>query len=156
MKMRQQKALEWIEMIKDNPLIFTDEILKDEKFQDGFLYALEKYLQERNEEKRKYYRNIFLGFAKSGDRSKFEIERCYHVLAILDEFAIKTLSYVNIHTPDSYQLFDDARRIQGIHALINAGILFIDSNPRVGPIKSPYVFTSDFGRSFILYLQNEN
>ena len=159
LKVRQQKALEWVEMVRDNPSFFTEEILKDEKFQDGFVYALEKYLQERNEEKRKYYRNIFLGFTKSNNKPRFELERYYHVLSLLDEFSIETLQYVDIHTPGSYQLFDDARKIQDIHALINAGILYLDTTARYngsGKIDSPFVYTSDFGRNFIMFLKNEN
>lgn len=159
LKVRQQKALEWVEMIRDNPSVFTEEILRDEKFQDGFVYALEKYLQERNEEKRKYYRNIFLGFAKSENKGKFELERYYHVLSILDEISIDTLRHVDIHRQDSYQLFDDARRIQDIHALVNAGILYLDTRARYSEdnqIDLPFVYTSDFGRNFIMHLRNGN
>ena len=51
--LRQQRALEWVEMVRDNPHIFTEQVLKDETFQDGFVFALEKYIRERIEEKRK-------------------------------------------------------------------------------------------------------
>lgn len=159
LKVRQQRALEWVEMVRDNPSTFTEEVLRDEKFQDGFVFALEKYLQERNKEKRKYYRNIFLGFAKSNDKPRFELERYYYVLSLLDEFSIDTLQYVDIHTPGSYQLFDNARKIQDIHALINAGILYLDTTVRyngTGHIDSPFVYTSDFGRNFIMYLYDKS
>ena len=59
LKLREQRALEWVEMIRDNPEIFAREVINQEEFQDGFVYALEKYIIERNEMKRKYYKNFF-------------------------------------------------------------------------------------------------
>jgi hypothetical protein len=47
MKLRQERVLEWVEMVRDNPSIFTEQILSDEKFQDGFVLALEKYIVEK-------------------------------------------------------------------------------------------------------------
>ena len=60
LKLRQRRALEWIEMIINKPSIFIKEVLENEEFQDGFVFALEKYIRERNKKKRAYYRNIFL------------------------------------------------------------------------------------------------
>lgn len=153
LKLRQQRAMEWVEMVRDNPNMFTEELLRQEYFQDGFVYCLERYLTERNEEKRKYFKNIFLGFSKNNDKAEFELERFFHVLSQLDENAIRTLSRVDIHTPGSYQIFDDTRAIESIYGLVNAGILFLDLSSRYGPVNSPYVYTSNFGRRFILYLE---
>lgn len=47
LKLREQRALEWVEMVRDHPSAFTELILKDAKFQDGFVYALERYIREK-------------------------------------------------------------------------------------------------------------
>lgn len=153
LKLRQQRALEWVEMVRDNPLLFTREILNDESLQDGFVYSLEQYLIERNEEKRKYFRNIFLGFVQSNKKSEFELEKFFHTLSQLDEGDIYVLGYVDTRATGSYQVFDDSRCIANVYSLVNAGILYLDPDTRIGPIGSPYTYTSDFGRRFIRYLR---
>lgn len=155
LKLRQQKALEWVEMMRDNPIVFTEQILRDEKFQDGFVYALEKYLTERNEKKRIHFRNIFIGFARSDEKSDFELEKFIHALSQLNEDDIQVLKYVDTITPNSYQVFDDMRGIANIYNLVNVGILYLDPSSRYGPTHSPFVYTSDFGRRFIRYLKYE-
>lgn len=156
LKLRQQKALEWVEMVRDNRGIFTRTLLEQEDFQDGFVFSLEKYLIERNEKKREYFRKVFLGFAKSNEKPQFELERFFHVLSQLDENAIRNLKRVDIHTSNSYQIFDDTKAIESIYNLVNVGILFLDPSSRYGPVHSPFVYTSNFGRRFILHLENKN
>jgi hypothetical protein len=55
--------------------------MKTEEFQDGFVYALEKYIRERNTKKRIIAQRIFLGFATSEDKSRFDLERYYEILS---------------------------------------------------------------------------
>jgi hypothetical protein len=156
LKLRQHKALEWVEMVRDNPEIFTQEILSQEEFQDGFVYALEKYILERSKKKCKYYRKIFLGFTKSDKKQDFELERFYYALSQLNEYDIEILPRVDMRTTSSYQIFDDRQGLENVHNLVNAGILFLDPYSRFGPVESPYVYTSSFGRRFIKYLKDEN
>jgi hypothetical protein len=94
LRMRQQRALEWVEMIRDNPRIFTENLLKQEDFQDGFIFALEKYLAERNKEKRLLIQNIFFGFATSEQRARFELERLLNTASIISFEAVGLLSYI--------------------------------------------------------------
>lgn len=84
LKLREQRALEWVEMVRDNPSAFTESILQDAKFQDGFVYALERYIREKNENKRTAMKEIFLDFALSSNQDQFELERMYHVISILN------------------------------------------------------------------------
>lgn len=157
LKLRQKKALEWVEMIKDNPYIFTQELLKNEIFQDGFACALEKYIIERNEKKRKYFRNIFLGFSISDDKQDFPLEKFIHTLSQSSEVDIEVLRDANvIHEDKDYQIYGNKNyRISNIHNLINLGILGNDPSSRLGHLNAPFVWVSEFGKEFIKYIENE-
>lgn len=83
LKLRQQKALEWVEMVRDNPVIFTEQILGQAEFQDAFVYTLEKYIRERSDEKREVIERIFLGYASTLDRERFELERLVSTISLV-------------------------------------------------------------------------
>jgi len=155
LKLRQKRALEWVEMVRDNPEVFTGKLLENEEFQDGFVYTLEKYLIERSEEKRKIFRNIFLGFSCSKNKERFDLEKYSFLLSQLSIEDVETLKYVNVNSVISYQLFDDEIHLQNIYNLINLGILYLDPSPRFGPIHSPFVLTSDLGKNFIKYIKHD-
>lgn len=91
LKLRQNRALEWVEMVRDNPSIFSEEILKSENFQDAFVYSFEKYISERNEKKRQIIRQIFLGYAQSADLEQFEIERMISLLFLVSKEGLELL-----------------------------------------------------------------
>ena len=159
MKLRQQRALEWVELIRDNPGVFTKELLEQEELQDGFVYAFEKYLVERSEQKRKIFRNIFLGFAKADDKRNFPLEKFSHTLSQLGEVDIEVLRDVKIDEyGENYQIYgNNANRIDNIYSLINLGLLLNTTGTRGGfdPRNSPFVKFSPFGREFIKYQANE-
>jgi hypothetical protein len=154
MKLRQQKALEWVEMVRDNPHTFTKELLENIEFQDGFVCALEKYLTERNESKRKTFRTIFLGYADSDHREAFPLEKYIHTLSQLTEEDILTLRDVDVARDDTnYQVYgNNDQKITNIYNLINLGILHTDPSSRMGPILAPFVWLSDFGKEFRKYI----
>lgn len=156
LKLRQQRALEWVEMIRDNPQIFIKELLEQEDFQDGFVYSLEKYLTERSEQKRKFIRNLFLGFTKFEKKEEFSLEKYIFIISQLDIDDIYTLKFVDVNSPNSYQVFDDIKCVSNIYNLINLGIIYPDPSSRLGNVYSPYVFTSSLGRNFIKYINYEN
>lgn len=153
LKLREQRALEWVEMVKDNPSAFTETILQDVKFQDGFVYALERYLREKNENKRKIMRTIFLGFAQSVKQDKFELERMYHVLSILSLGDIKVMKDVDIMRTDFHQVYEQtADKNENVYNLVNVGILMLDYSSRFGPIAAPFIKVTEFGKDFIKFL----
>lgn len=94
LKLRQQKALEWVEMIRDNPSIFTEQILEQSEFQDAFVYTLEKYIRERNEQKREAIKRIFFGYISVSDPTLFELERLVNVISTISAEAIELLFYI--------------------------------------------------------------
>lgn len=159
MKLRQQRALEWVELIRDNPGVFTKELLEQEELQNGFVYAFEKYLVERSEQKRKIFRSIFLGFAKADDKRNFPLEKFSHTLSQLGEVDIEVLRDVKIDEyGENYQIYgNNANRIDNIYSLINLGLLLNTTGTRGGfdPKNSPFVKFSPFGTEFIKYLTNE-
>lgn len=157
LKLRQRKALEWVEMVRDNPSVFTKELLRQEEFQDGFVVALEKYLTERSEIKRKYFQKIFLGYASADQKGIFQLEKFIHTLSQLGIEDTSVLKDIDISRQDSnYQIYGNKRtHLSNIYNLINLGILHNDTGSRIGPVESPFVYISEFGKEFIQYIQNE-
>lgn len=157
MKLRQYRVLEWVEMVRDNPHFFTEAIFADEDFQDGFVVALGKYMLERDETKRKIFRNIFMGFTESDDKQVFPIEKFTHTLSQLSQTDILTLRDVDLnHSEDNnYQIYgNNDERKENIHSLVNLGLLFDTTGTRGGynPANSPFVRISPFGLEFVKYL----
>lgn len=94
LKVRHKKALEFVEIIRDNPEIMTQQILISDTFQEGFAVAIDKYIRERNTEKREALRKVFLSFASSGDMERFELERFYGIISLMSIESLKYLSFL--------------------------------------------------------------
>lgn len=108
MKYREKRVIEWIENIRDNPDVFTSEVLEDENFQDGFVYLFQKYIVERNVEKRKIVKNILLWFAWAHNKAEFELEK---LCSILDSLSLEDIEVLKIWSDGSIQQWD---RSQGV------------------------------------------
>jgi hypothetical protein len=141
-------------MIQAHPEIFTKQLLEHQDFQDAFVFALEKYLIERSEEKRVSFRNIFLDYSQSSNPENFPLEKSIHTLSQLSEADIVVLKDVDVSRQDkNYQIYGDSAKNEAqIYNLITAGILHSDPSPRIGPIAGPFVWVSEFGREFIKYV----
>ncbi len=154
LKLREQRVLEWVEMVRNNPSTFTETILRNEKFQDGFVYALERYIREKNESKRKFMRAIFLGFTESASQDRFELERMYHVLSILNPEDMDILQDVDVDRTDFHQVYENTTdKNEKLYDLVNTGILMSDHSSRLGPIAAPFVKVTMFGGEFIKFLK---
>lgn len=156
---RKERAMEIVKMVDENKTTFTPEVLSDIKFQDGFIYEIERYLIERSEEKRKIARNILIGFAKAEDKEDFPLERMSHVLTQLSETDIEILRDVNIDEVGlNYQVYGDSdRNIENIFNLISQGALLNTTGTRGGydTTHPPFVKLSVFGKGFIKYIKDE-
>jgi len=157
LKLRQQKALEWVEMVRDNPGIFTHELLIKEEFQDGFVFALEKYITERSEKKRIIFRAIFLGFTEADNQVQFPLEKFLHTLNMLNEKDILVLRDVDVtkdkESDRNYQVYpNSSRNIDNIFNLVAVGILLLDLSSRIGSTGIPFVRITLFGKEFVKYL----
>lgn len=125
MQLRQDRALKWVEMVRDNPSIFTQEILNSEHFQDGFVFAFEKYIKERNENKRKIVQNIFLGFGKSLDLNGFELEQYLNILSLLDA---NEISFLSSFTGGDFYTEDN---VKNCNHLIQLGLIEIGDGGQI-------------------------
>lgn len=90
-QLRQDRAVEFVEMIRDNPGIFTKQLLQTEEFQDAFVYVFQKYLSERVAEKRKTIKRIFCGFCEEENKQDFKLERFLNTLEQLSADDIEVL-----------------------------------------------------------------
>ena len=159
MELRQERALEFVEMIKDNPDIFIKKILKEKSFQDGFVYTLENYIRERNEEKRAIVKNIFLGFTKAKSKDNYPLEKMIHTTTQLggkDILVLKDVDFDRVNEKN-YQIYGNKdKNVENIYNLINLSLLLNKTgNNRIGPtINAPYVSISRFGKRFIEYIKN--
>jgi len=81
MQYKQDEVNAFINIIQDNPWIFTKKIVETKEFQNWFIIIFEEYIKERNEEKRAILKNIFLWFTKLSeeDKGKFKLERLIHI-----------------------------------------------------------------------------
>jgi len=91
---KQEEINEFVEFIKENNDIFTQEIVKTKEFRDGFVITFEEYLKQRNENKRKYIQNIFLGFTADDAKDDFELERMYDVLNRISKSQISLMKKI--------------------------------------------------------------
>lgn len=157
MELRQERALEFVEMIRDNPDIFIKDILENQNFQDGFVYFFEKYIRERNEEKRQILKSIFLEFSETKNKVTYPLERMVHVTAQLGGKDIRVLKDVDMAkgNDQNYQIYGNTdENLESIFSLINLGILLEATGSRLGPVDAPFVIVSEFGKKYIEYLRN--
>lgn len=92
--LRQQKALEWVEMVRDDPSLFKEQVLQSQEFQDGFVVALEDYIKTRSVLKRGMARKIFKEFTRCGNKVEFQLERYDDTLQKISEASIQFLSFL--------------------------------------------------------------
>ena len=116
LKLREKRALEWVELIRDNPMIFSKNILENEYFQDGFVYLLGKYIAERNEKKRKTLKNILSGFANSDNLEDFELERLSAVAGQITVEEMKILLIFTDGTVDKWASDQGTSRKMGVES----------------------------------------
>lgn len=180
-KLREQRALEWVEMVRDNPIIFNKQILSSENFQDAFVYSFEKYISERNENKREIIKRVFLGYSKSDDLAKVEIERMISLLSLISQKGLELLKILNeISNPEVFMnnrlsdhltayLVNDSNNNLGKYNLepgsnireiwadaetdlISVGILRTYNTPRIGGTNYHDYDLTNTGRELIKYI----
>lgn len=177
LKLREQRALEWVEMVRDNPKVFTEEILKTEEFQDKFVYSIEHYIKERSEEKRKIFRAIFLGIINSNDNDEmFPIEKYINTLTLLSIHEIRMMKELtierSIENRNNYREIPKMRlkdyydappgfldKAEAVYSLINIGILISKSEIGFGvgsTADALKIKFSVFGLKFIDFINYEN
>jgi hypothetical protein len=94
LELRQQRALEFVEAIQNDPSTFNNTVVSSEAFQDGFVVALTEHIKIRNFLKRRIALKMFNEFAKTEDKVEFPLERFYDTLSKLSTASIKTLAFI--------------------------------------------------------------
>lgn len=94
MQYKQDDVNNFVKIMQENPWVFTKEIIETVEFQDGFIVILESYIKQRNEEKKKYIKDIFLWFAQLSEHEKeeIELERILWAISIISIQGIRLLS----------------------------------------------------------------
>lgn len=82
-ELRKERAQDFVEWLLAEMNIGERLVLNSEDFQDGFVLVLEKYIRERNFEKREAIKKIFLWFIEFDDKDSFDIEKHLQVLSLL-------------------------------------------------------------------------
>ena len=161
--LRQNKALEWVEMVQQNPSVFTEEVLRSEYFQDAFVTSLETYIKERDEYKRTLLRNIFLDFNSVKDPLLYPLERMYEITRLITIYDAKNLSYWKMIMDESRQgesIATDLGRMESTYHLINLGLLIRDDSPRFARegegLTPPRVVLSSLGGYYIKYIKSSS
>ena len=95
-QLRQDRAIEFLEQIRDKKDIFSREVLQSREFQDGFVYVFEKYLTQRNKDKRGLIRQVFIGFSVAEDKENFLLERI-----------ISTIELITLEEIVAFRIFTD-------------------------------------------------
>lgn len=96
LELRQQRVLEFMEAIQNDPKTFNKSLAESEEFQDGFVVALTDYIKLRNYLKRRIALKIFKEFANASDKVEFPLERFHDTLNKLSNSALKTLAFIKV------------------------------------------------------------
>lgn len=94
LELRQQRALEWVEAISNDPTAFNTKLLNSDEFQDGFVVALEDYIKIRNHLKRRVALKMFREFAAADNKVEFQLERFNDTLLKISTASIQTLAFI--------------------------------------------------------------
>jgi hypothetical protein len=163
---RQDRAKELIQYVKDHIADFTPEILGDEAFQDGFVLLMERYIRERNDDKRAILQRILRGYISAPDLLDYPLEEMTDLVsrirmadvAVLRGALQEEAKYEASRTggdPKSFMLREDPNAVS---RLIYFGLLHEDRTTN-GPQVREYddknflhVWVSPAGREFANYI----
>jgi hypothetical protein len=169
---RQDRAKELIQYVQDHISEFTPEILGDQVFQDGFVLLMEKYIRERNEDKRVILQKILRGYIQAPDLLDYPLEEMADLVsrirmsdvavlrAALQEEARSgkfnpSTDPIPYNPNSSFMLREDPNAVS---RLIYFGLLHEDrskSGPQVREYDDKnflYVWISPTGRAFATYI----
>lgn len=94
LELRQQRALEWVESIQNNPSLFNEGVVNSDEFKDGFIVGLEDYIKLRDYLKRRVALKVFKEFASSDDKVEFPLERYNDTLRKISPASLRALAFI--------------------------------------------------------------
>ena len=124
LKLRQHRALEWVEFIRDNLGVFSQQLFENEQFQDCFVLLVEGYIKQRAQYKRKIFQQILLNIANisSEELEKFEVERMILVTNQISIDSLQVLAFIKNElvekieddVQEQLRVFQDRDGVEGI------------------------------------------
>ena len=168
MKRRLDRAAELVEYVQENIEEFPTERLEDKVFQDGFVELMEKYIRERNDDKRLILQKVLQGYVKAPSLLDFPLEEWtdlisrvrmsdIEILRLALEEEAKDASNSSDGEPRSFMLQQDPNAVS---RLIYFGLLHEDRT-KSGPVIREYdqksflyVWVSPTGREFAKYINS--
>jgi len=124
MRLREQRALEWVEFVRGNLGKFSQEMFEMEEFQDCFVLLLEAYMKERAEKKRKIHQQLLLGLVGKNkkDLERFELEKMIWITNQISFDALNVLDFVKNNLIEKIEedvekqltVFKDREGVEGI------------------------------------------
>lgn len=124
MRLRKQRALEWVEFVRDNLGQFSQKLFEQEEFQDCFVLLLEAYIKERAEKKRRIHQQLLLGLTGKNkkDLEKFELEKMiwitnqisFDALNVLDFIKSNLFEKIEEDVKTQLSVFQDREGVEGI------------------------------------------
>jgi hypothetical protein len=159
---RQDRAGQLIQFVNDNISEFSDIILEDDVFQDGFVFLIEKHIRERNDDKRTILQQILLGYCKAPDLLDFPLEEMTDLVsrirmsdvAVFRSALESELTLMDGRNP-SFMVRQDPNSVS---RLIYFGLLHEDREKNGPSIREHddknllYVWVTPTGRAFAEYL----
>lgn len=163
-KLRQERALEFVEFVRDNLGRFSQKLCEQEEFQDCFALLLDAYIRERSEKKRKLHRQLLLNLTNKNKKEleEFDLERMIIVtnqisleaLNVLDFIDLKLLSKVEDDVQKQLDAYNDREGVEGkrLEDITRARILISDYiskwiyenyNSNSETVKNKYKLTND-------------
>lgn len=94
MAIKQEEVNMFVEDMIKHPEIYREEIVSSKEFGDGFVLSFENYLRARTEEKRRYIRNVLMGFAKSTNKKDFQMERLQDTILKISTEGIDQILFI--------------------------------------------------------------
>lgn len=94
MALKQEEVNSFVQDLMKHPEVYRKEIIESKEFRDGFIIVFENYLKARTEEKKQFIKNILLGFAKSNNKKKFELERLQDTILKISSESIEVLLFI--------------------------------------------------------------
>lgn len=159
---RKDKAGELIALIGQNIDQISSEVLENTTFQDGFVYLFERYIRERNDEKRLILQQILLGYISAPELLDFPLEEMSDLVTRIrmsDVAVLRQALQNEVIKSDgratSFMLREDPNAVS---RLIYFGLLHEDrtkSGPQIREYDDKnflHVWVSPAGREFAQYL----
>lgn len=162
---RQERARQLMEFIDNKINSIPNDIFENKTFQDGFVFLLEKYIRERNDDKRLILQQILLGYINAPNLLDYPLEEMTDLISRI-RMADVAVFRSALEEEGRQDLGQDGTRASfmlrenpnAVSRLIYFGLLHEDrskSGPHVREHDDKnflYVWVSPAGREFCRYL----